>query len=301
MSLDVRQPFKKKFMAIIQAAPGMSPIGFKEYYEGPHAALLRDSIGPEIAAGRVLYRRNFLTPVANELSLAPLPDDAPHLGRPFKLTQPASQNAGHPIAGSQLRVGCVTELGFLYEEDYDKFLGLASKPEYVRRAHETFAGHVAEGSPQSRLVECWDSAGTTHKIYSDDKMAVKIFGFVPPKPGISRENLISHYETSHTKLLQEAFEKEILDGSFVYRRNYLIPRVGYQGIPAAGIAAVDSGLDLWARVASITECAFRNAELYERFKRLCSDPQFIERRDMDEERYKDPGGTLVYSVDSCSW
>jgi hypothetical protein len=292
MTSATKRPFDVKLMVISTPRPGAAPQQFQCDYESDVAPFIRGYLDRDIREGRVLYRRNFLAPMASELSPASLSADTPHIGRPFRLSGVTSPSpAGTRIARCAFRIGCVTELGFVHEEDYNRFAAIASNPEFLRRAEDHLSRHVAPGTPQARRVECWDSAGAVHGLYFDDVMAVKIFGFVPRKHGISREQLIHHYETSHTKLLEEAFASEVRAGSVVYRRNYPFP-------PTA--PAVDGTTDFWASVGSVTEVAFRHLEGFEKFKRVCMDPKFIERRDADEERYKDPAGTLNYRVESCS-
>jgi hypothetical protein len=288
MTPETKRPFAEKLMAISTPPAGEARQQFQRYHEDALAPFIRGYLDLDIREDRVLYRRNFLAPMASELSAAPLAGDTPHVGRPFRLSR---EPVSPPVARCAFRIGCVTELGFIREEDYTRFTVIASQPDFLRRAEDQLSGHVAPDTPQIRRVECWDSAGTVQGLYADEMMAVKIFGFVPRKQGISREQLIEHYETSHTRLLEEAFASEIRTGSVVYRRNYPFPRTA---------AAVDGATDFWAGVGSVTEVAFKHPEGFEKFMRVCLDPKFIERRDADEERYKDPGGTLNYRVESFS-
>jgi hypothetical protein len=280
--LVASQPFAKKTFAVIKAVPGMSLEDFNTCYEGAHSALLREAIGEEIAANRIVYNRNYLTPLGDEAGVLAL---SSQVSSPLR-------NAADAALDEQLQVGCVTELGFRYEEDYNRFMTVASDPGYVSRAHKVMAPHVAQGYPYVKLVECWETC-LKPLASPDEPVALRLFEFIPEHADISRSQFIAHYEAELTKLLAEPFEEELLGGYVTYRRNYVLP------------AANDSKHAVWTARAAATptpfsccaEIAFSRSEDRDKLQRLWSDPGFAERRRKLRQSF---GDTRLYSVECRS-
>jgi hypothetical protein len=122
-----------------------------------------------------------------------------------------------------------------------------------------------------------------------------LFGLVPRRANLSLSRFIAHYEGQHINVVGDLMEDEIRRGSVIYRRNYVLP-TDDSGRHEVWTAAGSAGVAF----SCLTELAFTTKADHDKFRQAFADPAFKRNRDEDEERYKDPSGTLVYSARSRS-
>ena len=109
---------------------------------------------------------------------------------------------------------------------------------------------------------------------------IKVIALLKARPGLSRADFITYYETRHAPLI-----RSLLPGIVSYRRNY----VDRTGAFDSAVAPIDFD--------SVTEMRFASRAAYDRFLARAAEPEVAWAIAADEEQVFDRAATRMFVVD----
>jgi hypothetical protein len=253
-----------KHVALLFQKPGLSRDAFIKRYEEGHVVLVNE-VFPYFEA----YRRNYVVPGGTVAldhidNAQPLPD-----------------------------FDVVTEFWF---KDSAALEALS------RRSSETDAGErvsqdEAEFLQPSRtvIIECEEHVTPSSLLQprpagAGEQPKIKYIALAKAKSGVSRDELISHYETDHSRLGVELLSKDGKSIFAQYSRSYPITQGG-ANFEHLGYDSHGADFDV------MTQFWFWTGEDFEAFKAMCADPETGAILTADEDRFLDRNSIRTFMVD----
>jgi len=182
-----------KMLGVFRRKPGITPEGYKNYYENEHVPLVL-SLSPRFAA----YRRNYVIPEIGKPELPHIQPGVPTLkfdgfAEAWFPDQATFDKVGEDLKKPENQALIIKSEENLFDRSQMIFF---VTEEHITPAKDLGAG---EGAP-------------------DDGSMVKMVAFMKRKPGMSREAFKEYYETRHAPLAAKCMR--MFAG---YRRSYIVP------------------------------------------------------------------------------